>query len=116
MITIIAKPSFELQLSLQDIEIMQRLAKHHYDATCRSTATTGFIYRWKSAVEQQSENEPVILTASWHDFDILSKILEARFWESEDDAARMSKIMAAVHEAMRVARAAVPSIKIQVAL
>lgn len=114
MITVTASPTFELQLSLQDVEIMQRLAKHHYDSTCRLAGETGFIKRWQSGLLAQFEDEAVVLTASWYDLDILSKILESRFWESENDAARMSKISITIGEAMRIARAEVSGVRIPV--
>lgn len=80
-------PTFRFQLSLEEIEVLIRLAVRHYDMTCkRAAGPDGVIFQWRKDMQiaatvrehQDPNEEPYepLLQADFSDLDVVAKICE----------------------------------------
>jgi hypothetical protein len=73
-IEINSQPLFKLPLSLETIELLMEMSRHHYDGVCKAaSAVGGFIYGWRNSVSFVPE---VPVSATWRELDTLLKICE----------------------------------------
>ncbi|WP_157979478.1 hypothetical protein [Rhodoferax ferrireducens] len=73
-IEITSQPRFELPLSLETVDLLMEMSRHHYDFVCKqASAVGGFIYGWRNSVSFVPES-PV--SATWRELDTVLKICE----------------------------------------
>lgn len=74
-ILIRAKPVFDIPFTLYQVQAISMMSEGHYDRVCRAASEPGgFVYGWVNALSAPSPLDGV--TATWHELDIVSKIME----------------------------------------
>ena len=87
-IEIHAAPVFWLHMTLEQVEVLEKAARWHYDGTCHASVLPGgFIYGWLNTLhffaEYPGPDKPT-LRADFRSLDLTLKILENRSILKED--------------------------------
>lgn len=111
-IVITAAPIFHIPFTLDELQLLNKMAASHYDGLCQSLSRPGpgaFLYGWLGRAEaskQDKDFETQKFQATVRELDITLKVLENTFGLSEDDqktAYRLSRnIFATVRYAVDV--------------
>lgn len=76
-----AKMLFDFSLSLEFIDLLIRLSKHHYDMVCRYASYDdihkGFLINWKNTYNRDNTSSVQLFNVTQKELDICMKILEA---------------------------------------
>ena len=101
-IQITARPTFEIPISLWEVEQLIKLSKNHYDSACKAISIPGgFLYGWRNRVGGSVAWGTV--DATWHELDFLLKVCENMDYLTEDAQAAIRKLCAAIRGAMKCA-------------
>lgn len=79
-IQIFVRPVYYLQLTLEELEPLLVMSKHHYDSVCRSASSPGgFLFGWYNTLSVPrlpEQTEPAPCQATYRELDVLLKICE----------------------------------------
>jgi hypothetical protein len=83
IIEITMRPVFWLSLFRRDVDILLKLAEHHYDSECRAAGRLGgFLFGWRNVTSQQDDQSATEIedvskcNGTRRDLDIVMKICE----------------------------------------
>lgn len=72
-----AVPRFQLELTRDQIRVLLKVSKHHYDMTCVSySRTCGLFYIWNNHAANDPDAVGINCFATLNELDIASKCLE----------------------------------------
>ena len=75
--TIRATPRFYINMSIEYLDVLMDCSKKHDCLDCKQAGLQGgFLYGWYGSVSHLADDEEPIVTATWRDLDLLSKIIE----------------------------------------
>nr|WP_319566299.1 hypothetical protein [uncultured Rhodoferax sp.] len=100
-IKINSQPQFMLPLTLETVDLLMEMSRHHYDGVCKSaSAVGGFIYGWHNSVTFMPESH---VRATWRELDTMLKICEISQLLSGHPGERetIRRLVQDVHKAMR---------------
>lgn len=79
-VQIFMRPMFYLQLTLEELEPILVMSKHHYDSVCRSASGPGgFLFGWYNTLSVPrlpDQTEPALCQATYRELDTLLKTCE----------------------------------------
>lgn len=103
-IEIHAKPIFWMELSLDQIKVLMKCSKSHYDGTCQNACERGgFLFGWNNWIEFSDTNgneAPPKVSGDFGQLDLCLKILEMDMLLSKEEKVTASQIRTAFNLAL----------------
>jgi len=106
-IVITAEPRFKLNITLAGAECVFEMGHTHYDGVCRwHCHPDGFVAMWRKRLQQEQQNSEckAFIYATWHELDIVLKIMENISVLGFEQIETVANLRALINRAMFEAR------------
>lgn len=101
-INITATPEFNFVIDKEEIRMLMKMSKHHYDSVCQSMSKEGGkLYGRNNCIVHFGLNS---VSCSWRDLDIICKICENSMFLQEWERDHVRAMVREFHKAFSAAR------------